>query len=105
MPSRTAWNLSMRCCSWAASWLSSGSVTIGNFLPLDYAVLKNWARISFPETADGCPHISLVLRDVGFHFSVDLPNAARSRTEREKSAAGAKALVLLALFGTTEVVP
>jgi hypothetical protein len=30
----------MRCCSWAASWLSSGSVTIGNFLPLDYTVKK-----------------------------------------------------------------
>ncbi len=40
MPSRTAWNLSMRCCSWAASWLSSGSVTIGNVLPLNYAVFR-----------------------------------------------------------------
>src|SRR5450631_2857401 len=47
MPSRTAWDLSMRCCSWAASWLSSGRVTIGNFLPLDYAVLKAWARLTF----------------------------------------------------------
>src|SRR5580658_9918461 len=30
----------MRCCSWAASWLSSGIVTISYFLPLDYTVFK-----------------------------------------------------------------
>src|SRR5277367_2377762 len=56
IPSRTAWNLSMRCCSWAASWLSSGRVTIGNFLPLDYAVLKDWPDLRLwnpdKETAD-----------------------------------------------------
>src|ERR1700743_3247129 len=31
----------MRCCSWAASWLSSGVDTIGNFHPLHYVILSD----------------------------------------------------------------
>src|SRR5580700_2999112 len=49
----------MRCCNWAASWLSSGSVTIGNFLPLHYVILSDTfaqhKTLPFTPTPSGCP--------------------------------------------------
>src|SRR5271170_4035573 len=51
----------MRCCSWAASWLSSGSVTIGNFLPLHYMSFPV-QRLAPPRK--GVPHISLVFGEM-----------------------------------------
>jgi hypothetical protein len=46
-----------------------------------------------------------MLQKVMSSSQVELPKAGRSRTEREIAPQGLKALVLLALFGTTEVVP
>src|ERR1700733_3807800 len=59
----------MRCCSWAASWLSSGVDTIGNFHPLHYVILSDtFAQhdtLPLTSTLNGRPSFARSLRRVG----------------------------------------